>query len=77
MIQNTRCNMCGRTFTPIDKYGGILIDEILGYGTKYDGEYLRINMCCECLESMIEKCVISPINSVEKCGETDEQEYNS
>lgn len=69
MTQDVRCNVCGRPFGLVDKYGGLFIDEVLGYGTKHDGERLCMNICCRCLESMIERCAILPLKSTEEGGE--------
>lgn len=56
-----QCNMCGKSFDTFDEQGGVSICKTLGYGTKYDGEILRLDLCCECLDNLIDKCVLSPI----------------
>jgi len=37
------------------------IHKNLGYGTKYDGDNLKLNLCCSCIEEIIDNCTISPI----------------
>ena len=32
-----------------------------GYGTKFDGEKLELDLCCSCMEELIDSCTISPI----------------
>lgn len=55
------CNKCGRVFSIWDIQEDFSIKRNLGYGTIYDGDKLDINLCCECMEKLIEECVISPI----------------
>lgn len=62
MIINRRhCNMCGRELDIWDEQEGFSIHKKLGYGTKYDGEILELNLCCECMNRIIEECKIPPI----------------
>lgn len=55
------CNKCGRVFNIWDTQENFSIKRSLGYGTIYDGDKLDINLCCECMEKLIEECAISPI----------------
>lgn len=34
----------------------------IGYGSKFDGENLNINICCICMDHLIERCKVSPIS---------------
>ena len=58
---NIICNKCGKTFDVWDEHEGFGIHKHLGYGTKYDGDDLQLNLCCECMENLIDECVFSPI----------------
>ncbi len=61
MNQNTRkCNICGEEFDVFDSHENFSINKYLGYGTKYDGDYLNLNICCDCMNKIIEDCKISP-----------------
>lgn len=55
------CNKCGKKFDVWDTQENFAIKSKLGYGTKYDGEKLDIKFCCNCMETLIDECVISPI----------------
>lgn len=37
----------------------------IGYGSKYDGDTIQLDMCCDCfdklMDSLILKCAISPL----------------
>lgn len=63
MSRGIVCNKCGKEFDMWDEYEGLSVGRLLGYGTKYDGEYLRLNLCCKCLESLIDSCKISPLKN--------------
>lgn len=55
------CNKCGKVLDFWDKQENFSINTILGYGTKYDGDSLELDLCCDCMEKLIDECVISPI----------------
>lgn len=55
------CNMCGREMDTFDLEEDFGIHTRLGYGTKYDGCWLELDLCCHCMELLIEECEISPI----------------
>ena len=52
------------------------IHKTAGYGSKYDEEEIELHICCDCMDKLIDRCVISPI--VSKSGDyrlvKDEQE---
>jgi hypothetical protein len=35
----------------------------IGYGSKYDEEEVELHICCDCMDKIIDKCVISPLAS--------------
>ncbi len=55
------CNICGRKFDMYDANEDYNITWDLGYGTKYDGKYLDLHICCDCMEKLIDNCKVSPI----------------
>lgn len=55
------CNMCGKQFDIWDTQEDFSINRHLGYGTKYDGDELQLDLCCDCMEKIIDECKISPI----------------
>lgn len=65
MSEKNTCNKCGKRYDLWDTQEDFSIHRQLGYGTKYDGDYLDIRLCCSCMEELIEKCSVSPI--IERC----------
>lgn len=61
MAKETICNKCGKRFDIWDTQENFSISAHMGYGTKYDGDHLELNLCCECMEKLIDECIISPI----------------
>lgn len=56
-----RCNRCGKTLDLWDVQEDFRIRRHLGYGTKYDGDILDLQICCKCMDKMIEECAITPV----------------
>lgn len=63
MSETIICNKCGKPFDMWDETEGIKLSRYMGYGTKYDGDRLNLNLCCKCIENLISKCLISPIET--------------
>lgn len=61
MAKTIQCNICGKTFDIWDAQENFSIDRMLGYGTKYDGDELHLDICCDCMEKIIDGCMIPPI----------------
>lgn len=57
----TICNKCGKEFDLWDTQENFSMSGLLGYGTKYDGGFLHIDLCCDCMERLIDECIISPV----------------
>lgn len=57
------CNICGKEFDMWDTQEDYSIHKRCGYGTEYDGETLELDICCECMERLIDSCRLSPIES--------------
>lgn len=57
------CNKCGKKFDEWDTEESFRFYSpfALGYGTKYDGSKLELDLCCECMEELIDSCKVSPI----------------
>lgn len=56
-----RCNKCGKEMDIWDRQENFSINGICGYGTKYDGSKIQLNLCCDCMEELIDACVVSPV----------------
>lgn len=61
MSKEITCNKCGKQLDFWDRQENFSINTRLGYGTKYDGDDLELDLCCDCMEKLIDECVISPI----------------
>lgn len=61
MSRITTCNKCGSRLNEWDAQESFRIYSKLGYGTKYDGCELELDLCCKCMEELIDSCTISPI----------------
>lgn len=59
------CNLCGKEFDSLDKKEGISINKRFGHGTKHDAATINFDICCACMERLIEKCAVSPIETNE------------
>lgn len=64
MIQNKIiCNLCGKEMDIWDKKEEFSIHRRCGYGTKYDGETIELDICCDCMERLIDSCKVPPVNN--------------
>lgn len=55
-----KCNVCGRDIGFDNQSDVQSICCTLGYWSKYDGETIVLDICPECLDEIIESCVIDP-----------------
>lgn len=55
-----KCNKCGKDMDKYDRYLDFSIRKRLGYGSRYDGDFVRIDLCCDCVDTLIESCKIDP-----------------
>lgn len=56
------CNRCGKEFDTWDKQEDFSIHKRCGYGTKYDGMSIELDLCCECMEWLIKECAVFPVS---------------
>lgn len=56
------CNVCGRHLDFFDIQQELVIHKLLGYGSKFDGDVIRLRMCCDCFDDLVEACKVSPID---------------
>lgn len=60
--------MCGKQFDIWDEQENFGIHHLVGYGSKYDGERIEMDLCCDCfdkiIDTLIPMCVHSPIVEV-------------
>ena len=70
-----RCNKCGRV---ISQYEGFLRlnNYTMPYGSKYDSDILNMTLCVDCLDGIVEKCDINPIDSVDGLKNNQEKQLD-
>lgn len=63
MARNILCNCCGKKLDSLDACGAVSISRILGYGSKYDGAYVEIDICPSCFDRFMDSMAIPPVLS--------------
>lgn len=61
MARTIKCNKCGKDFDMWDEQEDFSIHRHCGYGSKYDGSIINLDLCCDCFDEFISSCAISPI----------------
>ena len=49
-----RCNVCGKKLSIYDEACGFIFDKRIGYGSKHDGDRVRIQLCCKCFDEVLD-----------------------
>lgn len=61
----TICNLCGNEFNEWDELENFGIHTRVGYGSKFDGNDIELDLCCNCFDKLIDRllpeCKINPI----------------
>ena len=54
-----RCNKCGKEISA----GGFLgiSGFTMPYGSRHDYDTLNLNLCVDCLDALVDSCVINPV----------------
>lgn len=55
------CNKCGKKLNLWDIQQKFFIYTVAQYGSKYDGDEIELDLCCDCMDELIKSCKISPI----------------
>lgn len=61
MTRTKVCNRCGKKLDFWDQQQEFSIHKRLEYGSIYDGETIRYQLCCDCIDRAIDECAVSPI----------------
>ena len=65
----TLCNVCGKEFDMRDDYAEFGIHKQAVYGSKYDGDNIDLDICCDCFDKLMDKfipmCKINPITEMD------------
>lgn len=57
----TVCNVCGKVLTRCEEKNHVKINQVMGYGSQFDGDRVDMDICNECFDRLIESCKIDPI----------------
>ena len=65
-MNKTICNICGKEFDMWDQQEGFGLHYHVGYGSRFDGDRILVDMCCDCFDELMDtyilpKCKISPL----------------
>lgn len=67
-MTNIQCNVCGEE--PKRVHIAIEMHQIIGYGSRYDGEKIDLDVCANCVDTILDAiskvCKISPIHIEEE-----------
>ena len=65
----TLCNICGKEFDMLDEQEELGLHTRFGYGTKFDGDSIDLDICCDCFDKLMDKfipmCKINPITEMD------------
>ncbi len=72
------CNCCGKEFDIFDEQQDFTIHKRIQYGSSYDGCVINLQLCCDCFDKIVKRCVIAPIveESEFMAGATEEDNYD-
>ncbi len=74
MAKELYCNKCGKKMDIFDIQEHLSLQGRFGYGSKYDGDDYDLDLCCECMDKLIDECVIPPVDSLIHCDKGDDSE---
>lgn len=60
MAKRTQCNLCGKIFDVYDEQHDFSLVRRLGYGSVYDGNEIELDICCDCMDKLLDMCKVSP-----------------
>lgn len=58
--EEVRCNKCGKKMDAIDKQQNFTYDSMISYGSAYDGSWVRLRLCCKCIDNLLAECEVNP-----------------
>ena len=70
-----RCTMCGKKFDMWDEQENFCFEHRLGYGSKNDGDVVRLKLCCGCFDRIVD--IISPMSKEKIIASPQEWSENS
>ena len=55
---NTKCSFCKKEFDEWDEQQNFNIDFYGMFGSRHDGEHIKIHLCCECADKIIDEYIL-------------------
>ena len=49
------CNLCGKELDFWDVQEDFTLHRHVGYGSGYDGEVIKLRLCCECFDHIVDE----------------------
>ena len=71
-VRKTVCNFCGKEFDEWDNQEGFGFTHRVGFGSKFDGQVIEVDLCCDCFDKMMEEYVFP--NCQLNCISDDDEE---
>lgn len=72
-FEPTKCTMCSNVFDNWDYQENFCLDYHIGYGSKYDCNRLKLNLCIDCFDKVLDfilpKCKTNPLSELHIVGE--------
>lgn len=60
MASKIYCNKCGRLILPFEDYVSVP-PQAIGYGSKFDGGFVDMDVCYGCFDGMVSEWAIPPV----------------
>lgn len=53
-----KCDLCGKVFNNYDEQEGFGLRYEVGYGSRYDGSSINVDICCDCFDKMMDEYIV-------------------
>lgn len=60
-MEELKCNLCGNSLDQWDVQNDFVLHRKIGFGSDYDTEELKLQLCNSCLDKLVADCSISPL----------------
>lgn len=61
MQSDVVCSCCGKPLDVFDLQQDFTIHRKVEYGSVYDGCEIELRFCCNCFDSLVKRCRVTPI----------------
>lgn len=60
-MEELKCNLCGQPLDQWDVQNDFVLHRKIGFGSDYDTEELKLQLCNSCLDSLVARCEVTPL----------------